>query len=146
MVGDLAGDEFVLLAFAVGAVVVARQLQRRLDRLGATVGEEDAVEVTRRQVGDPRGEFDRPRVGVAPQGEEVELFDLSRGGLAVLGAPVTGVDAEERREAVQVAVAVLVVDVAPVGPGDQWDLVVGAVGAHPREMHPKMLTGQLLKF
>ena len=146
VVGDLAGDEFVLLAFAVGAVVVARQLQRRLDRLGAAVGEEDAVEVARRQVGDPRGEFDRPRVGVAPQGEEVELFDLARGGLAVLGAAVAGVDAEERREAVQVAVAVLVVDVAPVGLGDQWDLVIGAVGAHPREVHPQMLAGQLLKF
>ena len=73
-----------------------------------------------------RRQFDRPRVGVAPEGEEVELFDLARRGLAVLGAAVAGVDAEERREAVQVAVAVLVVDVAAVRPGDQWDLVIGA--------------------
>jgi hypothetical protein len=97
VVGDLAGDEFVLLAFAVGAVEVAGQLQRRLDRLGAAVGEEDAVQFARRQIGDPRRQFDRFRVGVAPQREEVELFDLARRRLAELGAAVARVDAARRR-------------------------------------------------
>ena len=117
VVGDLAGDHLVLLAFAVHAVVVAGELQRRLDRLRAAGGEEDAVEVAGGERGDPRRQLDRPRVGVAPERVEVELFDLAGGGLAVLGAAVAGVDAEEAGEAVEVAVAVLVVDVAALGRG-----------------------------
>ena len=52
---------------------------------------------------------------------------------AQFAAAVTGVDAEEGREPVEVAVAVLVVDVAAVGADDDRDLVVGPVGPHPRE-------------
>ncbi len=144
VVGDLAGDHLVLLAFAERPVVVAGELQRRLDRLRAAGGEEDAVEVGRRQRGDPRRQLDRPRVGVAPERVEVEFFDLLRRRLAVLAAAVAGVDAEEAGEPVEVAVAVLVVDVAALGAGDDRDLVVRPVGAHPREVHPKMSTGQLL--
>ena len=138
VVGDLAGDHLVLLAFAAHAVVVAGQLQRRLDRLRAAGGEEDAVEVAGGERGDPRGELDRARVGVAPERVEVELFDLAGRGLAELGAAVAGVDAEEGGEAVEVALAVLVVDVAALAADDDRDLVVGAVGAHPREVHPEM--------
>ena len=145
VVGDLAGDRLVLLAFAVHAVVVAGELQRRLDRLRAAGGEEDAVEVAGGERGDPRRQLDRPRVGVAPERVEVELFDLAGGRLAVLGAAVAGVDAEEAGEAVEVAVAVLVVDVAALGAGDDRDLVAGAVGAHAREVHPEMSLRQLLK-
>ena len=145
VVGDLAGDRLVLLAFAEHAVVVAGELQRRLDRLRAAGGEEDAVEVAGGERGDPRGELDRPRVGVAPQRVEVELLDLARRRLAELGAAVAGVDAEERGEAVEVAVAVLVVDVAALGAGDDRDLVAGAVGAHAREVHPEMTHGELLE-
>src|SRR6185503_11580855 len=81
-----------------------------------------------------------------PEGVEVELFDLPGGGLAVLGAAVAGVDAEEAGEAVEVAVAVFVEDVAALGPGDDRHLVVGAVGAHPREVHPEVLASQLLEI
>ena len=95
VVGDLAGDHLVLLAFAVHPVVVAGELQRRLDRLRAAVGEEDPVEALGGERGEPGGEFDRARVGVAPERVEVELFDLAGGGLAELAAAVAGVDAEE---------------------------------------------------
>ncbi len=146
VVGDLAGDHLVLLTFAMHAVVVAGQLQRRLDRLATAGGEEDAVEVGWGQRGDPRGEFDRPRVGVAPERVEVELFDLARRRFAVLGATVAGVDAEQSGEAVEVALAVLVEDVTALGAGDDRDLVLGRVAAHPREVHPEMSAGQLLKL
>ncbi len=145
VVGDLAGDHLVLLPVAAHAVVVAGQLQRRLDRLRAARGEEDAVEVGGRQRGDPRRQLDRPRMGVAPQRVEVELLDLARRRLAELGAAVAGVDAEEAGEAVEVALAVLVVDVAALAADDDRDLVVGAVGPHPGEVHPEMAFGQLLE-
>ena len=122
VVGDLTGDHLVLLAFAEHPVVVAGELQRRLDRLGAAVGEEDAVEVGRGERGEPRRELDRPRVRVAPERVEVELLDLAGGGFAELGAAVAGVDAEEAGEAVEVAVAVLVVDVAALAADDDRDL------------------------
>ena len=73
------------------------------------------------------GELDRARMGVAPERVEVELLDLARGGLAELGAAVAGVDAEQAGEAVEVALAVLVVDVAALAADDDRDLVVRAV-------------------
>ena len=145
VVGDLAGDHLVLLAFAERAVVVAGQLQRRLDRLRAAGGEEDAVEVAGGERGESGGELDRARVGVAPERVEVELFDLARRRLAQLGATVAGVDAEEAGEAVEVALAVIVVDVTALAAGDDRDLVAGAVGAHAREVHPEMSLRQLLQ-
>ena len=83
VVGDLAGDDLVLLALAVRPVVVAGDLDRGLDRLRAGVREEDPVQVAGGQLGDPLGELDRARVGVAPVGVEVELLDLRGGGLRV---------------------------------------------------------------
>jgi len=62
----------------VHAVVVAGELQCRLDRLRAAVGEEDPVEALGGERGEPRGEFDGARMGVAPERVEVELFDLAQ--------------------------------------------------------------------
>ena len=138
VVGDLAGDDLRALAAAVGAVPVARDLDRGLDRLRAAVGEEDAVEVARGELGDPLGELDRARMRVAPVRVEVELADLGGGRLAVVGAAVAGVAAEERAEAVEVAVAVVVVDVGALAAGDDRDLVVGVVAAHSREVQPEV--------
>ena len=144
VVGDLAADELDLARVAGPLVVGARQLDRRLHRLRAAGGEEDAVQVARRQRGDPRGQLDRPRVRVAPDREEVELGDLPRRGLAQLRPPVAGVDAEQRREAVQVALAVLVPHVRPLAPDDDRHLAV-VVGAVAREVHPQMPLGELLE-
>ena len=91
------------------------------------------------------GEFDRARMGVAPERVEVELLDLSSGRFADLGATVAGVDAEEAGEAVEVALAVIVVDVTALGALDDRDLVVGAVGTHPREVHPEVAARHLLQ-
>ena len=102
VVGDLAGDDLGPLAAAVGAVPVARDLDRGLDGLGAGVDEEDAVQVTRRKLGDLLGELDRTRMGVAPVRVEVELADLLGGRLAVIGAAVARVAAEQRAEAIEV--------------------------------------------
>jgi hypothetical protein len=145
VVGDLARDELVPLAAAVHAVPLAGDLQGRLDGLGPAVGEEDAVQVARSQRRDARGQLDGARVRVAPVREEAELLGLRRGGLAQLRAAVTGVDAEQRGQPVQVALAVLVPDVAAVTLDDHRQLVVG-VRTHAREVHPQVPSRELLQF
>src|SRR6202012_747331 len=82
---------------------------------------------------------------VAPVGVEAELLGLVGGGLAELGAAVADVDAVERREPVEVALAVLVVDVAALAARDHGPLPAFGVGAHAREVHPEVALGQLLK-
>ena len=144
VVGELARDQLVAAVFAARVVVGLGELPRRLHRLRAARGEEHAVEVARRQPGDARRQLDRARVRVAPVGVEAELLGLVGGGLAELGAPVADVHAVQRREAVQVALAVLVVDVAAVAAHDHRHLRVG-VGAHAREVHPQMALGQTLQ-
>ena len=110
----------------------------------AARGEEDAVEVARGERGDLRGELDRPRVGVGPGREEAELLGLVGAGLRDVGAAVPDVHAEERAERVEVAVAVLVPDVAAVALDDHRDLGAAVVGAHPAEVQPEVALGQRL--
>ena len=91
-------------------------------------------------------QLDRARVRVAPVRVEAELLRLRRRRLAELGAAVADVDAVQRREAVEVALAVLVVDVAALAADDHRHRVVLRVGAHAREVHPQMPLGLLLEI
>ena len=145
VVRDLARDQLGLQGVSPGAVIAPRQLDRRLDGLGSAVGEEDPVQVARRQRRDPRRQLDRAGVGVAPDRDEVELLDLRRHRIAELAAAVTRVDAEERREAVEIAFAVVIPDVAPLTANDDGDLVVRAERAHLGEVHPEMALCLLLE-
>ncbi len=144
VVGDLPRDHLGLGRVAGELVVLPRELERGLDRLAATAGEEHAVEVAGRQRRHPRRQLDRARVRVGPVGVEAQLASLVGAGLGDIGAPVADVHAEQRGQAVEVAVAVLVVDVAALAAHDDGDVVVG-VGAHPREVHPQVALRQLLK-
>src|SRR6202035_855484 len=94
---------------------------------------------------DPCGEFDRAGMGVAPVGVEAQLPRLCCGGLAQLRTPMADVHAVQGREPVEVALAVLVVDVAPLAPHDHRYLG-GRIGPHPREVHPQMALRLLLKI
>ena len=87
VVGDRAADHLVLVGLADELEVVLGQLPGGLDRLAAAGGEEDAVQVARRVVGDPLGELDGVRVGVGPQRHEGQLLGLLGGGLGELGRP-----------------------------------------------------------
>src|SRR5262249_36627751 len=113
--------------------------------LRAAVGEEDPVQVTGGERRDPGRELDRPWMGVAPDRDEVELTHLLGHRIAELAAAVAGVDAEERREAVEIAVAVVIPDVAPLAADDDRHLMLWAEGAHPREVHPEVALGLVLK-
>jgi hypothetical protein len=79
---------------------------------------EDAVEVAAREVGDARGERDRLRVRVGPVRDELELAGLVGAGLRDLLAAVPDVRAEQRAQPVEVAVAVLVEEVAALAAHD----------------------------
>ena len=81
VVGELARDRPCSARVAGELVVLAAELERGLDRLRAAGGEEDAVEVAGRELGDPRGELDRLRVRVGPVREEAELLRLVGAGL-----------------------------------------------------------------
>src|SRR6185503_2794503 len=103
-----------------------------------------AVQVTGGERGDSSRQLDRPWMRVAPDRVEVELLDLPRRRLAQLRPPVAGVDAEQRREAVEVAVAVLVPDVGALAADDDRD-VCSVEGAVAREVHPQVAFGEFLE-
>ena len=124
VVGELARDDLVAARVAGELVVLAAELERRVDGLRAAGGEEDAVEVAGGELGDARGELDRLRVRVVPVRVEAELLGLVGAGLGDVAAAVADVHAEQGGEPVEVALAVLVVDVAPVAADDDRDLVV----------------------
>ena len=114
VVGELARDDLVAAGVAGELVVLAAELERGVDGLGAAGGEEDAVEVAGGELGDARGELDRLRVRVVPVRVEAELPGLVGAGLGDVAAAVADVHAEQGGEPVEVALAVLVLDVAPV--------------------------------
>src|SRR5205814_7519388 len=86
-----------------------------------------------------------PGVRVAPDGEEVELLHLARGGLAELGAAVPRIHAEQRREPVEVAVALLVPHVRALAANDDRHLAPVKAPV-PGEVHPQMPLGELLEI
>ncbi len=100
-------------------VVLARELPRRLDSLRAARAEEDAVEVARRERRHLVRELDRARVRVRPVRVERQLAHLLERRLAdLLAERVADVDGEEAGERVEVALAVHVLEVAPVAADD----------------------------
>ena len=87
VVGALARDEHVAPALAARLVVGERDLHRGVDGFGAGVGEEDAVEVARRQLGDARRELELLRVRAQERRAEVELAQLLADGVGDLRRP-----------------------------------------------------------
>ncbi len=144
VVGGLARDDLVLGPVAAELVVLAGQLQRGLDGFTAAAGEEDAVEVAGRELCDLGGQLNRARMRVAPVGEEAELLRLIGTSLRHIGAAVTDVRAEERAEAVEVLLAVLIEDVAALAANDDRDLGAVFIGTHAAEVHPQVALGELL--
>ncbi len=125
---------------AAGAVILAGELPRRLGGLGAARDEERPVEVAGGEIGQLRGQLDRPGVGEGPVDRERQLAHLRRGRLAHLGAvAVADVHAEEPGEGVEVALAVRVLEVAAVAPDDHLELLRVGIAAHLREVEPEVV-------
>ena len=127
-------------------VVLPGELPRRLDGLGTTGDEEHAVQVTGCERGQLGGELDRLRMGVGPVGVEGQLAHLRERRLAdLLAVAVPDVDREQTGEGVEVALAVRVPEVTAVALDDDRDVLAVAVAAHPGEVHPQVILGELLE-
>ena len=132
-------DEPAEVLLAPRRVVLARELPGRLDRLGATGAEEDAIEVAGRERRDLGRELDRARVRVRPVRVEGQLAHLLERGLPDLVAErVADVDGEEPGERVDVPPPVRVLEMAAVPAHDDRD-VLGAEPTHAGEVHPEVL-------
>ena len=138
MVGAVAVEDHVLGALALVAPVLARHLERRLDRLAAAEAEEDVIEVAGQMPGDLGGQLDRGRVGDAEHVVAGDVVGLGADGVVDLGAAVADVDRPEAGERVEVLVAVHVAHHAALGAlhddrrqplhlRERWPEVVGEV-------------------
>jgi hypothetical protein len=138
VVGDVAADHLVLHRFSGDLEVLLGDLPGTLDSFAAAGGEEDSVEVTRRQVGKSLGQLDRLRVGIGPEREERELAGLLGRRLGKLRASVPDLDDEQPREPVEIALALVVPDVRAVAAHNHGH-VAALIRRHPGEMHPQVL-------
>ena len=94
-------------------MVGERDLHRRVDRLGAGIDEEDAVEVAGRQLGDARRELELLRMRAQERRAEIELAQLGADRVGDLLAAVAGGDAEQPRRRVDDLVAAVVPQYIP---------------------------------
>ena len=126
VVGVAAGDHLAAGGLAVRLVPLDGHLVGGLDRLRSTGGEERALEAVRRQLGELRRQLDRRRVSDGPVRRVGERRHLRRRlGAKLLAVRVAEVEAVEAREAVDVAVAVVVVDVGALAAHDHGDVLRG---------------------
>ena len=149
MVGDLARDRLRALRLALGEVVLAHDLPRGLDRLRPAAGEEHAVEVAGRALGQRLGEPDRWRVRRAPvrvEGERGEL--LARDRRHLFAERVAELAADQRAQPVEVALPVGVENVLAPLPALQHQQPVPArpEGAVAGEVHQQVAVRKLLKL
>ena len=134
-----------LLGLAGQPEVLAGELPRRLDRLGAPAGEEDAVELAGVSSADLVGQLDRGRMGIAPYGEVGKGGGLTGRGVGQLGATVADLAGEQAGQPVEVTLPVLIVDPRALTADDDRDLVVVA-RRHPGEVHPQVASCVLLQL
>ena len=139
VVGALPRHEHRAFALALRAVEGERDLHRRVDRLGAAVDEEDAVEVARRELGDPLRELEGLRMPAQERRDEVELGQLAADGVGDFPATVAGSAAEQSGRGVDDPLAAFVPVVHALGPDDHPRL--GLELAVGRERHPVLVEG-----
>lgn len=129
MIGALAADEARARAGAGKLVISERELQCRVDRLGAGVGEEDAVEIAWRQRGQTRGQREGGGVPHLERRRIVEAPDLAGDSLDNRLPAMAGVATPQPRHGVEQFAAVRRVVVHALGPIDEpWPPLEGAIG------------------
>src|SRR5690606_33042362 len=119
VVAALAADQPEALALAAGTVVGKRDLEGRIGRLGAGIGEEDARVALGRNLRKPLGELKGDRVAHLERGREVELRRLLADRLDDPRPAVAGVDAPEAGLTIEDLAALRGPVVHPLGTREQ---------------------------
>jgi hypothetical protein len=140
VVGHRPADHLVLLRLADQLEVLLRGLPCRLHRLSPTGGEEDPVQIARREVCDPLRQLGLHRGGVAPHREVGQLGGLLGGRLGQHATPVPDLDDEEPGQAVQDLPALVVPDVGTLPAGDHRDRRL-RMAPLTGEVHPQVVRG-----
>jgi hypothetical protein len=121
-------------------VVGQRDLHRTVDRLGAGIDEEDAVEIARRELRHPRGELELLGMAARERRDEVELAQLRAHRVGDLLAPMARVDAEQAGRGIDQPLAPLVPVIHPLRAHDHLGVALEvAVGG---ERHPVFVERQ----
>ena len=135
VIAALAPDEALARAVAAHVVIGDRDLQRRVGRFRARVGEEDVIEVARREIGEARSELEGERMGELESGREIEFGRLPLDRGHDRRAIVARVAAPERRGPVKDLAALWREVMHVLGAGDEARaLLEGAVRG---ERHPE---------
>ena len=138
VVGALARDDHGALGLVDEAPVAAHELDDGLDRLAAAAREEDGCVVHRRDRRDPVGEIGRGAArDVAVVRVGVQLPHLRGGRIGDLGAAVADVRVPEAAGRVDVAVALVVPEVAALAALED-ELAGGLHGVHVGDGVPEM--------
>ena len=118
VVSILEADEARALRLAALSPPLERHLQRDLDGRRAAVGVEHPAQTGRRKAEQPLGQLDRGLVGEAEHGRVGDAPELSSHGGIQRRMPMTVDVAPQRRDAIDVDVAVGVVEVGALGAVD----------------------------
>ena len=141
VVGHRTTDDLCLERLASDTEELLGQLPGALHGFTTPCGEEDAVEVTRRQMGQAFCQFDRLRMGVGPQWEERQLASLCCRYRREIGTAVPHLDHEKPGQPVEVTAAVVVEDAHALASHDDRHVRPVLVHRVAGEVHPQMAIG-----
>ena len=136
MIGVPARDHPLPLRLALLRPVGAHETQVGVVRLGPRRGEEDMVQIARRQLRQLRGQPDRGHMRGLEKGiVKGQLGHLPVRGIGKLGPPVTDIDAPQSGHRVEDPVAVAVGEPAAFRPRDHAGALVPQARAMGKGMH-----------
>ena len=137
VIGALARNEHRASALSARLVIRQRDLHRRVNRFRAGIGEEDAVQIARGELGHSSRELEGARMAAQERRDEVEIGQLLMHGFRDFLATVSGRAAEHAGRRVDQLVAAIVPVVHAFAAHDEARR--GLEFAVRRERHPILI-------